>query len=120
MQHTTPHCNTLQRHATHSATLFGYKGPVHVSFNKVTPISAPKKTEKCRMRADVREREREREMRADVSIGTAEDECLVVLCHCFLCVFTCAQVCVVNKNMRWDVYMDEACDTNELMSQTDR
>ena len=60
-------------------------------------------------------------MHADVSIGTAEDECLVVLCHCFLeCVFTCAQVCVVNKKMSWDVYMDEACDMNELMSQTDR
>ena len=68
------------------------------------------------MRADVCVCVREREMRADVSIGTAEDECLVVLCHYFLeCVFTCAQACVVNKKMSWDVHMDEACDMNELM-----
>jgi len=59
-------------------------------------------------------------MSADASIGTAENECVVVLCHYFLeCVFTCAQVGVVDNKMSWDVYMDEACDINEFMSQTD-
>ena len=53
LQHTATHCNTLQHtatqlntqqsHATHSAALFGYEGPVHVSFNTLPPISAPKK-----------------------------------------------------------------------------
>jgi len=46
-QHISPRCNTLQHTATHSAALFGYKGPVQVSFNKLPPISASK-TNECR------------------------------------------------------------------------
>ena len=62
------------------------------------------------------ERERER----CVQMCQLEQQRMNV-CHYFLkCVFACAQVCVVNKKMSGKVYMDEACDMNELMSQTDR
>ena len=70
LQHTATHLNAPRRDATHSAALFGYECPVQVSFNKVPPISAPQQKVNAGRRADV-------------SIGTEENECAVVLCYLF-------------------------------------
>ena len=57
--------------------------------------------------------------RADVSIGTEENEFVVVLCQYFLWV---VRLCVrgwvwLIKKISRDVFMDESCDVNEVVSQ---